>query len=94
MTCKKFYVTVAALCLLPISAFATPKATPGDLPDLPLETLYFGGENPVLTPSEERALKIARDWQARSAPPFPALMERSASSTAPSSLQSCVRSCR
>ena len=67
MTCKKFYVTVAALCLLPISAFATPKATPGDLPDLPLETLYFGGENPVLTPSEERALKIARDWQARSA---------------------------
>ena len=28
MTCKKFYVTVAALCLLPISAFATPKATP------------------------------------------------------------------
>ena len=67
MTCKKFYVTAAALCLLPISAFATPKATPGDLPDLPLETLYFGGENPVLTPSEERALKIARDWQARSA---------------------------
>ena len=97
MTCKKFYVTVAALCLLPISAFATPKATPGDLPDLPLETLYFGGENPVLTPSEERALKIARDWQARSATqltPVPGPMERSASSTAPSSLQSCVRSCR
>ena len=67
MTCKKFYVTVAALCLLPISAFATPKATPGDLPDLPLETLYFGGENPVLTPSEERALKIAREWQAKAA---------------------------
>ena len=65
MTCKKLYA-VAALCLLPVSAFAAPK-TPGDLPDLPLESLYFGGENPVLTPAEQKALKIARDWQNRSA---------------------------
>lgn len=49
-------------------AFAAPnKGTYGDLPDLPLEALYFGGENPVLTPSEERALKIAREWQAKAA---------------------------
>ena len=66
MTCKKLYA-VAALCLLPVSALAAPKTTPGDLPDLPLESLYFGGENPVLTPAEQKALKIARDWQARSA---------------------------
>ena len=66
MTCKKLYA-VAALCLLPISALAAPKTTPGELPDLPLENLYFGGENPVLTPAEQKALKIARDWQARSA---------------------------
>ena len=46
-------------------AFAAPKT--GDLPELPLESLYFSGENPVLTPSEQKALKIARDWQARSA---------------------------
>ena len=66
MTCTKLYAA-AALCLLPVSALAVPKTTPGDLPDLPLETLYFGGENPVLTPAEQKALKIARDWQARSA---------------------------
>ena len=66
MPCKKLYAA-AALCLLPVSALAVPKTTPGDLPDLPLETLYFGGENPVLTPAEQKALKIARDWQARSA---------------------------
>lgn len=66
MTCKKLYA-VAALCLLPVSALAAPKTTPGELPDLPLESLYFGGENPVLTPAEQKALKIARDWQARSA---------------------------
>ena len=53
--------------LLPASAMAAPKATPGELPDLPLESLYFGGENPVLTPGEQKALKIASDWQARSA---------------------------
>ena len=59
---------------LPFSALAAPKGTPDELPDLPLETLYFGGENPVLTPNEQKALKIARDWQARSAtqlPPVP-----------------------
>ena len=67
MTCKKLYAAAAALCLLPVSAIAAPKAAPGELPDLPLETLYFGGENPVLTPSEERALKIAREWQAKAA---------------------------
>ena len=66
MTCKKLYA-VAALCLLPVSALAAPQTTPGDLPDLPLESLYFGGENPVLTPAEQKALKIARDWQNRSA---------------------------
>ena len=66
MTCKKLYA-VAALCLLPVSALAAPKTTPGDIPDLPLESLYFGGENPVLTPAEQKALKIARDWQNRSA---------------------------
>ena len=66
MTCKKLYAA-AALCLLPVSALAAPKTTPGELPDLPLESLYFGGENPVLTPAEQKALKIARDWQARSA---------------------------
>lgn len=49
-------------------AFAAPnKGTYADLPDLPLEALYFGGENPVLTPSEERALRIAREWQAKAA---------------------------
>ena len=52
---------------LPFSALAASKGTPDELPDLPLETLYFGGENPVLTPSEERALKIAREWQAKAA---------------------------
>ena len=53
---------------LPFSALAAPKGTPDErFPDLPLETLYFGGENPVLTPSEERALKIAREWQAKAA---------------------------
>ena len=41
--------------------------TGGELPDLPLEALYFGGENPALTPSEERALRIAREWQAKAA---------------------------
>ena len=40
MTCKKLYAA-AALCLLPVSALAVPKTTPGDLPDLPLETLYL-----------------------------------------------------
>ena len=66
MTCKKLYAAAAALCLLPVSAIAA-KDAPGELPDLPLESLYFGGENPVLTPAEQKALKIARDWQARSA---------------------------
>ena len=67
MTCNKLYAAALA-CLLPVSALAAPnKAAPGELPDLPLETLYFGGENPVLTPSEERALKIAREWQAKAA---------------------------
>lgn len=46
-------------------ALAAPAS--GELPDLPLEALYFGGENPVLTPSEERALRIAREWQAKAA---------------------------
>ena len=96
MTCKKLYA-VAALCLLPVSALAAPKTTPGDLPDLPLESLYFGGENPVLTPAEQKALKIARDWQARSPPssrPFPARTEQSASSTAPSSPPLSVQLCK
>ena len=44
---------------LPFSALAASKGTPDELPDLPLETLYFGGENPVLTPNEQKALKIA-----------------------------------
>ena len=63
-------ITILLLVILVGSTslvFAASKATPGDLPELPLESLYFGGENPVLTPSEQKALKIARDWQARSA---------------------------
>lgn len=60
--------TFAILACSTSLALAAPnKAVPGELPDLPLETLYFGGENPVLTPSEQQALKIAQDWQARSA---------------------------
>lgn len=66
---RSIVVTLALLVAqaLPFSALAAPKGTPDELPDLPLETLYFGGENPVLTPSEERALKIAREWQAKAA---------------------------
>lgn len=58
---------VILVCSASCALAAPNKAAPGDLPDLPLETLYFGGENPVLTPNEQKALKIARDWQARSA---------------------------
>ena len=66
---RSIVVTLALLVAqaLPFSALAAPKGTPDELPDLPLENLYFGGENPVLTPSEERALKIAREWQAKAA---------------------------
>lgn len=61
-------VTLMAPFVFPLSVLADGAAKTGvELPDLPLETLYFGGENPVLTPSEERALKIAREWQAKAA---------------------------
>lgn len=61
-------VTLVAPFIIPLSVLAAPSAkTGGELPDLPLEALYFGGENPVLTPSEERALRIAREWQAKAA---------------------------
>ncbi len=63
-------ITILLLAILACStalALAAPGNAPGELPDLPLESLYFGGENPILTPSEQKALKIAQDWQARSA---------------------------
>lgn len=61
-------VTLVAPFIIPLSVLAAPSVkTGGELPDLPLEALYFGGENPVLTPSEERALRIAREWQAKAA---------------------------
>lgn len=61
-------VTLVAPFVIPLSVLAAQSSkTGGELPDLPLEALYFGGENPVLTPSEERALKIAREWQAKAA---------------------------
>ena len=61
-------VTLVAPFVIPLSVLAAQSAkTGGELPDLPLEALYFGGENPALTPSEERALRIAREWQAKAA---------------------------
>ncbi len=60
---RLFFVLFLFTFVSPV--FAAPKVT--ELPDLPLESLYFGGENPILTPSEQKALKIAQDWQARSA---------------------------
>lgn len=61
-------VTLVAPFVIPLSVLAAQSSkTGGELPDLPLEALYFGGENPVLTPSEERALRIAREWQAKAA---------------------------
>ena len=61
-------VTLVAPFVITLSVLAAQSAkTGGELPDLPLEALYFGGENPALTPSEERALRIAREWQAKAA---------------------------
>lgn len=55
---KKFFLMMAAL-LVPCVSFGAP-AQELELPSL--ESLYLG-DNPVLTPSEQAALKISQKWQ-------------------------------